>query len=407
MFGSDFFAGNRNRLRQLFTGTAPIVITANGRLQLASDEAYPFNQDRSFWYLTGIDYPDIVLVMDKDREYLIVPERSIVSEIFDGTFETDKMARVSGIKDILSEDEGWKYFGSRLKRVRHVATLGAPAKYNETFGMYTNPARRELIAKLKEYNPNLELLDLRMHIARMRMVKQPIELEALQKAIDITLDTIRTVTRPSQLSKYAYEYEIEADITRSFRRAGAEGHGFTPIVASGKRACTLHNIENNGKLASDEFLVMDIGAQYEHYVADITRTVSLGKVSKRAESVFEAVIEVYNYALSLVKPGVLLRNNERLVEQFMGEKLRELGLIKTIDSETVRKYYPHATSHFLGLDAHDAGDYEKTLEPDMVLTIEPGIYIPEESIGVRVEDDICVTEDGYKVLSDRLPVTDS
>jgi Xaa-Pro aminopeptidase len=404
MFESDFFAGNRARLRQLFTGTAPIVITANGRIQQAADEAYPFTQDSNFWYLTGIDEPDVVLVMEQNNEYLILPERTLVSEIFDGAITAEAVSRTSGITDVYTEKEGWKYFSSRLKRLRHAATLGSNPPYMETFGMYANPARATLIHRLKEYNANVELLDLRQHLARLRMIKQEPELTSMQKAIDITLDTLKTISRPSTLKRYAYEYEIEADITRGFRRAGAAGHAFTPIVAAGAHAVTLHNIANEGKLASDELLVADVGAQYNHYSADITRTFDLGMAPKRAQNVHAAVVEVYTYACSLLKPGVLIRDYEKEVETFMGEKLRELGLIKVIERDDVRQYFPHATSHFLGLDTHDVGDYDRPLEQGVVMTVEPGIYIPEEGIGIRVEDDVLITASGIEVMSARLPL---
>jgi Xaa-Pro aminopeptidase len=403
MFGSDFFAGNRARLRQLFSGTAPIVITAHGLLQKAADEEYPFHQDRHFWYLTGIDEPDVVLVMDKGKEYLIVPDREVVRVQFDGAVDISEVTRRSGIKEILNEKEGWRQLESRLKRVQHVATLAANPKYFETLGMYTNPARAELLRRLKDYNPDLELLDLRQHLARMRSVKQPVEIEAIQRAITITVETIKEIQRPKQLAKYAYEYEIEADLTRGFRRRGALGHAFSPIVASGKCACTLHNFKNNAALASDELIMLDVGADFEHYAADISRTFSLGgKPSRRQQQVHDAVLAAQQFAFSLLKPGVLYMDYEKKVEQFIGEKLRELGLIKTIERDAVRRFFPHATSHFLGLDTHDAGDYAEPLQAGMVLAVEPGIVIPEESIGVRIEDNVLITEDGIQVLSSAL-----
>lgn len=403
-FGSEFFAGNRERLRQLFTGTAPIVITANGLLQRATSEPYRFQQDGSFWYLTGIDEPDLVLVMDKGREYLIVPGREASREAFDGALNFEQLAQRSGIADVRGEKDGWKQLESRVKKVHHVATLAANPPYIESLGMYANPGRAMLIKRLKDMNSELELLDLRQHVSRMRMVKQPQELEALQHAIDITLDTIKEVTRPSHLAKYAYEYEIEADITRGFRRRGSEGHAFWPIVAGGPRACVLHNMNNNAALSSDELLTMDVGANFGHYCADITRTVALAeRASRRQQNVHEAVQAAQDYAYSLLKPGVQLGEYEKQMEQFVGEKLRELGLIKTIDHIQVRHYFPHATSHFLGIDVHDSGDYDHPLEAGMVITVEPGIYIPEEGIGVRIEDDVLITPDGCKVLSSKLP----
>lgn len=404
MFTAAFFAGNRARLRQLFTGTAPIVLTAHGLLQKGADEAFPFHQDRSFWYLTGIDDPEVVLVMDKGKEYLIVPARETVREQFDGAIDARALSARSGIADILNQKDGWRQLEARLKRVAHVATLAANPPYLEHFGMYANPARAALIKRLKHANPDVELLDLRQHLARMRAVKQTPELAAIQSAIDITIAAMQDVHRPRQFTKYAHEYEIEADLARGFRRRGAEGHAFAPIIASGKRACTLHYLANNGPLASDELLVLDVGAGVEHYSADLARTWAVGgKPSRRQQQVHEAVLAAQAHALSLLRPGVQLRDYEKNMEQFVGEKLRELGLIKSISREAVRQFFPHATSHFLGLDTHDAGDYEWPLEPGTVLAVEPGIYIPEESIGVRVEDNVVITEKGVSVLSSALP----
>lgn len=407
-FDSSFFAGNRERLRQLFTGTAPIVLTANGLLQQASDEPYPFHQDRNFWYLTGIDEPGIVLVMDKGKEYLIVPPREVVREQFDGAIDLDLLSRRSGIQTVLYEKEGWKQLEARIKRVQNVATLGANPKYIDVLGMFTNPARSELIQRIKDINPALELLDLRTHMSRMRMIKQDIELEAIQSAIDITIDTLKDITKPKQLAKYAFEYEIEADLSRGFRRRGAGGlmgHAFAPIVASGERTCTMHHITNNAALASGDLLILDVGAQAGNYASDITRTVLLGseKPTRRQQSIYDAVLEAQEYAFSLLKPGTVLRAYEKQMEEFVGEKLRELGLIKTIDRESVRYFFPHATSHFLGLDTHDAGDYDHPLEPGVVLAVEPGIYVPNEALGVRIEDNVVITADGCRVLSERLP----
>jgi Xaa-Pro aminopeptidase len=402
-FTSEFFAANRARLRELFQGTAPIVITANGLLQRGGDSSFSFAQDANFWYLTGIDEPDLVLVLDRDKQYLIVPERSGSRQAFDGSIDDDDLTHRSGISDIYDENAGWELLSSRLKKVKHVATLAPAPTYIEQYGLYTNPARTALLQRIKDHNAELEVLDLSLHMARMRMVKQTVELAAIQSAIDITLATIREVSKPTRLVKYEHEYEIEADISRGFRTRGAQGHSFAPIVASGARAVTLHNVANNGPLAADELLIMDIGAEVEHYAADITRTISLSQPSKRQRTVHAAVYDVQQYAMGLLKPGVLLHEYELLVEQYMGEKLRELGLIKSISHDAVRAYYPHATSHYLGLNVHDAGEYDRPLEPGVVVTVEPGIYIPEEGIGIRIEDDVLISEDGITVLSAKLP----
>ncbi|MDB5185261.1 MAG: hypothetical protein JWN38_1069 [Candidatus Saccharibacteria bacterium] len=401
-FSAKFFEGNRARLRELFTGTAPIVITANGLLQRGGDSSYAFSQDANFWYLTGIDEPDITLVMDRDKEYLIVPPRDASRQAFDGAIDDQALTKRSGIPLIYETEDGWKQLGSRIKKVKHVAVIAASPSYIERYGLYANPARARLLETIRSHNEAVELLDLGMHLVQMRMIKQPAELAAIQEAIDITSAAVRAATTPAKLAKYAYEYELEADVARGFRARGASGHAFEPIVAAGERACTLHNVANDGPLEANQLVVIDVGAEVEHYAADITRTICLGKPSRRQRAVHEAVQEVQKFAYDLLKPGVLMAEYEKQIEMYMGEKLRTLGLIKTIDHDSVRAYYPHATSHFLGLNVHDAGDYTQPLQPGMVITVEPGIYIPDEGIGVRIEDDVLITETGIEILTDAL-----
>jgi Xaa-Pro aminopeptidase len=398
---ATFFSGNREKLRSLFSGTASIVITANGLMQKSSDTAYPFRQDSNFWYLTGIDEPNMILVMDKTREYLIMPKRSAIQDYFDGAINADAVSRTSGVADVLTADEGWKRLKSRLKRASSVATLAAAPAYIESSGLYVNPARASLIEKLKVANGTLDLLDLRQHLARMRMVKQPEEIESIQNAINITLRSLKKVHTKLMDGKYTNEFEIELDLTKHFNGSGGQGHSFTPIIAAGEKSCTIHPQGNDGAI-NDKPILLDVGAQFNNYAADISRTWS-AKPNKRFNQVHSAVQEASDYAMSVLKPGVILKDYEKLVEHFVGEKLRELGMIKTIESSEIRKFFPHATSHFLGIDVHDAGDYEKPLEPGVVITVEPGIYINGEGFGVRIENDVLISEDGAQNLSGLLP----
>lgn len=398
---ATFFRENRERLRSLFTGTAPIVLTANGLLQRNGDVNYAFRQDSTFWYLTGITEPDIVLVMDKGKEYLITPERDEHRAAFDGDIDQHHLTEISGIETIIDEKNGWKQLATRLKKVKHVATLAAMPAYIENHGLYTNPARARLIEQIKSHNTDLELLDLRAHIMRMRMIKQPGELVQIQRAIDLTADTLKAIHKKG-FQHFAYEYELESAITGAFRKVNAD-HAYQPIVAAGQNAVTLHYIKNSAPITEGALVLLDVGAEVNHYAADITRTYVVGEPSRRQQQVFDAVLSVQEFAISKLAPGVLLRDYEESVHQFMGEKLRELGLIKSIEEDTVRKYYPHATSHFLGLDVHDAGEYDRPLEAGVVLTVEPGIYIPEEGIGIRIEDDIIIESEGTRVLSAQLP----
>ncbi len=403
VFEKDFFINNRAKLRELFLGTAPIVITANGLLQKNGGEALGFVQDSNFWYLTGLNNPDIILVIDKQKEYLILPEYSSVHDYFDGKLVAEEITGVSGIETCYQENEGWKQLRSRLKKTKHLATLAPPPSFIKSLGMYTNPSRKNLIKKIKTINPEIELLDLRAHLMSMRVVKYPIEIEAIQSAIDITVNTLKPIIKPSKLDKYTKEYEIEADISSGFRSKGASGHAFDPIVGSGTNSTIIHSTSNNSVISKNLPIVIDVGARFNNYCADISRTVVPGKVSSRIKAVYEAVLSAQEHALSMLKPGLILSEYEKDMEHFIGEKLRELGLIKIIDRDNVRQYFPHLVSHYLGIDVHDVGDYSKPLEANMIVTCEPGIYIPEESIGIRLEDDVLITETGNIVLSNRLP----
>lgn len=396
---------NRAALRRALPEHNLFAITANGLLQRNADNTMPFRQDSNFWYLTGIDEPDVVLVMDGDDEYLIVPPRDDVRAAFDGEINSNALSTLSGVKTILLEDEGWKKLEAAVKKHKHFATCDTPPAYEQRMGMYMNPSRARVIDRLKEAD-NAGLHDVRPALMQLRARKQPVEIKAIQQAIDTTIDSLLAVSDTKQRATYAYEYEIEADLTAAFKRHQGSGHAYTPIVAGGANACVLHYITNDSVLNDNELVLLDVGAEVSNYAADITRTMGFkGQPTARQREVHDAVVAIQDYALSLLKPGTMLQEYEQAVETFTGKKLQELGVIKTADKQTIRKYYPHSASHFLGLDVHDVGDYSEPLEAGMVLTCEPGIYLPEEGIGVRIEDDILITENGNDVLSRRLPRT--
>jgi Xaa-Pro aminopeptidase len=388
-------------------GNVPIVITAHGLLQRNSDNVFPFAQDSNFWYLTGIDLPDILLVMDGSSEYLIVPGRTASREAFDGAVDVAALSAKSGIIEVYDEAEGWQKMKRSCLKGRQMATPAATASYIDQYGMYTNPARARLEQRIQEISDRCALLDIRSQLTRLRMIKQPVELVALQQAIDITVDSLALLTQPERFAGYHNEYEIEADLSREFRFRGATGHAFAPIIAGGQRAVTLHNVSNQAPLEPNSVVVLDVGAEVSHYAADITRTRVYGTATARQQQVFDAVLDVQAYALKRLKPGTLLKQYEQAIESYMGQTLHKLHLMKSsgsdVDHDVIRKYFPHATSHFLGLDVHDVGDYAQPLAAGMVLTCEPGMYIREEGIGVRLEDDVLITEDGNHVLSARLP----
>ena len=401
-FNQQFFKSNRQRLKQLCATDDPILITANGIVQRGADNGYPFTQDANFWYLSGISDPDITLVMEGDREFLIVPMREGTRVTFDGQIDQSSLSSASGINDIVNEITGWKRIDSLLDKNKRLATLSPAPAFIKQYGIYANPSRARLMERLERHVSDLELIDIRPQLANMRMIKQDIELAAIQSAIDITSDTLKEVMT-SNKKDYSYEYQIEADITRGFRYRGADGHAFEPIVAGGIRACTLHNVTNDSLIQPGELIVLDVGASVSGYAADLTRVLASSKPTQRQKDIFAAVKETQSFAMDLLKPGTQLRAYEAKVAKFLGTKLKQLGLISNLKEASIRDYYPHATSHFLGLNVHDVGDYQQPLRPGMVMTVEPGIYIPQEGIGVRLEDDVLITDTGIKVLSQSLP----
>lgn len=390
-----FFTGNRAKLREAIPDDAPIVIAAAGLLQRSADTTFPFRQDSNFWYLTGINEPDIALVIDKAEEYLILPPRNDIQILFDGAVEREQLSRSSGVSTIYDEVEGWQKLTKSIKSAGRVATVDAPPAYVDAYGFYTNPARATVMNRIRSNTKINTIVDIRPELSKLRCIKQAVEVTAIRHAVDVTCDALESLEQ--QLSSIQTEYEAAALITHEFHKRQLE-HGYEPIVASGKNACTVHYIRNNSPLDKSAYLLLDVGAQVDYYSADITRVLHPSKPTARQLAVASAVADVQAYAMSLLKPGVVMTEYETLVEQYMGKQLQRLKLIKTTDRDSVRRYFPYLTSHFLGLDVHDVGDRSAPLQPGMVMTVEPGIHIPAESIAVRIEDDVLITKTGVEVL---------
>jgi Xaa-Pro aminopeptidase len=399
-FNSGFFTSNRSSLITSL-GSNLVVLSANGLLQRSADTTFAFRQDSNFWYLTGIEEPDYVLVINGDSTFLIEPKRSEHRDLWDGAIDKKVLKALSGITEIEEYHEGWTRLDILIKKYKKVHTIAPAEAYIESFGFYANPARGRLLEQLKKHR-KIELVDIRKNLARNRQIKQTPELKAIQAAIDITSDSLKLVHK--KLSTYSFEHEIAADLTREFIRRGANGHAYQPIVACGQNAATIHYVDNNQAIKPNELLLFDVGAEVNNYSADITRTYAVSKPTKRQKEVYKSVQLVHAAALQYLKPGINMREYEKAIDGLMAKELKKLKLIDDIDDKKkLKKYYPHLASHFLGLDVHDAADYDQPLAVGMVLTVEPGIYIPQESIGIRIEDDVLVTETGVKVLTDALP----
>lgn len=396
---ASFFKGNRERVYDALKGGL-LVVPGYTQMQRSNDTANRFEQEGNFWYLTGIEYPDWKLLIDGKRRksWLVAPHVEQHHELFDGSLDRDDAREISGITEIIDESaaDSWLRQAARNHTIVHMVDVPS---YSEHFGFHLNPVAkdtREILARIFT-----KVQDFRSELAKIRAIKQPIEIEAMQAAINLTVEQFAHIY--DNLLHYSYEYEIEADFSAGFRRAGAVGHAYDPIIATGNNACTLHYIRNQDKLVKGQMILLDVGARHYGYSADITRTYAFGKVTKRQQSVHAAVEQAQHDIIELIEPGLPLDEYQELVDGIMKKALLDLKLISGVDDPAYREYFPHAISHGLGIDVHDALGRPHTLQEGMVLTVEPGIYIPKEKIGVRIEDDILVTASGRKNLSAKLP----
>jgi len=389
-----FFIKNRKRLVNSL-GDGPIIIGGYSQLQRSHDAAFAFEQEANFWYLTGIESPSWTVIINGDEEYLIAPHVSEIHQIFDGNFSADDAIKTSGVLHVLSLAEGKAMIKDLAEKNEEVFSLGLDPDASH-YDFYENPAPLKLYKELQETFKTVK--DCRKNLAVLRAIKQPEELHAIRTAINITIDAFEMAK--SSFPTYRHEYELEADFTQLFRRRGAKGHAYDPIIAGEKNACTLHYGKNEDAFIDGSLVLLDVGARYQGYAADITRTYAFGEVSDRHKAVHQAVEEAHHKIIDLLQPGVVVKEYFDKVDRIMLVALNSLGLLK--EKNDYRKYFPHSISHGLGIDVHDSLGGPETFQPGMVLTVEPGIYIPEEKIGVRIEDDILITETGHENLSQRL-----
>lgn len=395
-FDADFFSENRKKLLKELGSGALVVLTAYTPLQRAPDYAYKFEQEASFWYLTGIEYAHWRLIIDgaSNKTWLVAPEVDAISDLFDGSLSREEAAKISGIKDIIDGVEATQLL-ARLRKEHTIVHTIAPQVLPPYYDFSPNPAHRTLVKELGQF----QVQDCRTELHKLRAIKQPAEIAAIQHAVDITVNGITAALR--DLKRMKYEYEFEAKLSYEFRRTGGEGHGFDPIIASGINACTVHYFENNSPLQKKDWLLMDVGARVSHYSADISRSVPLGKPTKREVAIYETVRKIQAEAIAMCRPGQSIKEYHETIEKRMTEELYVLGVIK--NDEEMRTYFPYALGHGLGIDVHDAMGRPSVFAENMVMAVEPGIQIPAEGISIRIEDNILITADGPVKLSRKLP----
>jgi Xaa-Pro aminopeptidase len=359
-----------------------------------------FNQDKNLFYMTGLETPKTILVMFKKGETettFCFIERNVPEKV---VWYGEKMSKqaakeISGIEQI--------YFYDELNSVLHPYLSVAENVYvnYETSELLSSKSNALVyVNELRNNYPNLKFKQFNTIVSSLRSVKDDSEIEELQKAINITGAGIERIMRNSKSGMY--EYQLESMLYDTMLSNGYREWGFTPIIAQGGNAATLHYSANNAIIEENKLVLLDVGAASSNYSADISRTFPIsGKFTERQKEVYLAVLDVQKKIINLVKPGISLKELNDITIELISQKLINLGLIE--DEKNYRKYYMHSVSHHLGLDTHDLGSRTSVLEIGNVITVEPGIYIPEEEIGVRIEDDILVTENGHIILSGNIP----
>lgn len=396
---ASFFAHNRELAMEKLEGGFLVAAGYTG-MQRGNDCEFRFEQESNFWYLTGVEFPDWWLIMDAKRgkAWLVEPEIDEMHRLFQESLAVSDAKKISGISDVITQNQAMTMLRAAARSHQLVYTVGH-SSYVEYFNFTLNPAIQNMNKMLERTFAKVQ--DFRPTLAKIRAIKQPIEIEKMQAAIDATAVAFQEVKEKFQ--NYKHEYEIEADFNYAFRATGGDGHAFDPIVASGANATVAHYFTNNSALKKGSLVMMDIGVRLDGYCSDITRTYAFGKPTKRQLAVHRVVQSAQEQIIALLRPGLLIEEYHKKSDIIFKQEMVELKLIQSMDDdEAYRRYFPYSLSHGLGVDVHDSLGRPKEFQPGMVLTVEPGIHIGSEGIGVRIEDDILITETGHKNLSAKL-----
>lgn len=408
--GSDFYARNRKNVINEIPENAILILTSEDEYPRSGDTIHPFRQNSNLLYLCGIDQEETTLVLapwhpnPSYREILFIKNPSPEMIVWYGhRLSKEETSAISGIKTII--------FNEDFEAVLHDVMMNSQYVYlhlpeNPRLKITFPTQEIRFAEKLKSEYPLHQYRRIAPILYPLRAVKQAEELTVLKKACDITQKAFLKAIKEVKPGKY--EYEIEAELIGEMIRNGASGHSFAPIVASGADTCILHYIKNDKIMQDGDLLLMDFGAEYANYAGDATRTVPVnGKFSPRQKEVYQAVCDIYKATIPLFKPGMTIHKINDFVFKKMDEALIKLGLYTQEDllnqnpeKPLFKRYYMHNTSHFIGMDVHDVGQRDWTFQPGMVLSCEPGIYIAEEGIGVRIETDVVVAENPIDLMTE-------
>lgn len=412
--GKELFIRNRKNLAAQLKPNSVAIFNSSDVMPTSADGTLPFVQDANLFYLSGIDQEESILLLapdfpdEKYKEVLFLKETNDQIAVWEGhKYTVEEAQETAGVPTILWLDKFELILSTILAESKniyldtneHIRNVNQVETRNGRFGKWC-----------REKYPLYNYERIAPHIYDIRCIKSELEIATLQKACDITEIGFRRILEV--LKPGVWEYELEAEFSYQFLRNKSKGFAYEPIIASGASACVLHYIENNRQCKDGDAILFDVGAEYANYNADMTRVLPVnGKFSKRQREVYDAVLRVKNAATELLVPGNVIPDYHKEVGQIMEGELLGLGLIDKTDIKNqapdwpaYKKYFMHGTSHHLGINVHDVASIYKKFEYGMVFTVEPGIYIPEEGIGVRLEDDVVITKNGVNNLMRNIPI---
>ena len=410
----QLFIDNRERFKSMMEPNSLAIFHSNDIYPTSADGTMPFKQATDILWLSGVDQEDSVLVIfpdakrNEDKELLFLTETNDLIAVWEGEKLTKNEAfEVSGIKTVYWLSEFDTIMKSLMSQTENVYLLTQEHLRRNT-PVQTREMR--LNAELRTIYPNHNYKRSAPFLNKLRSVKTALEIEVMKIAAEITAAGFNRVLK--FLKPDVWEHEIEAEFIHEFVKRRSRGFAYSPIIGSGSNACVLHYLENNKQCISGDLVLIDVGAEYANYACDVTRCFPVnGKFTDRQREVYESVLRVEKASIELLKPGAVLSEYHKRVGDLMTKELINLNLLtqEEVDNQNpswpaYKKYFMHGTSHYLGLDVHDYGLWDGSpMEAGMVFTCEPGIYIPEEGIGIRIEDDILITSNGYINLTKEIP----
>ena len=412
---SNIFINNRKRFVKEMQQNSIAVIVSNDEFPSNGDALHSFKQNSDLFWLTGIEQEDSMLILFPDnpdtkyKEVLVLVRPNELKEKWDGKrLRANEATAISGIQTIVWLDS----IDALLQTWIHLAdNIYLDSNENDRKANLVRSREYRFIDEMKNRYPLHNYCRAAKIFAKLRGIKTKEEVEVIQKAIDITENTFRKLL--GFIQPGVMEYEIEAEIMHSFLIQRATGEAYGSIIASGDRARTLHYVSNNQECKDGELILMDFGAAYGGYNADLTRTVPVnGKFTKRQKTVYNACLHLHNYAKSLLKPGISIVDYTEKVGEEATQQFLKIGLLKKTDvknedksNRAYRKYLYHGISHHLGIDVHDLGTRTAPIQQGMLFTVEPGIYIEEEQMGIRIENNLWITKNGNIDLMKNIPIT--